>query len=261
MRYLSAVSTNASGAAVKEAIAKRLCLSAGHRVLDVGCGIGTDVRLAAGRVKPTGLVIGVDRKLAMITTAKELLDQSTSTAYVLGDAGCLPFSTAFDACRTERTLQHVNAPVDVLREMVRVTRPGGTVVAAEPDWATLVVDHPDEALARKVQDVQVGGIRHPYVGRELYRMFVTAGLRDVEVEPVAMRFDLPLYLATAGRRKFETTLTPDEIDRYFGYLDSAYRGGTFFASQQVFIAHGQRLYVRGTAEVVPLRDPEDEVGV
>lgn len=52
-----------------------------------------------------------------------------------GDAIALPFGAGeFDACRADRTLQHVAVPEAPLAEMVRVTRASGRVVVTESRW-------------------------------------------------------------------------------------------------------------------------------
>ena len=49
-----------------------------------------------------------------------------------------------------RVFQHLLDPDAALAEMVRVTRPGGRIVVADPDYDTQVVDVPDQELARRV---------------------------------------------------------------------------------------------------------------
>lgn len=70
---------------------------------------------------------------------------------VVADAHALPFtSEGFDGAWADRTFQHLADPVAVLDEMVRVVKPGGTVVVADPDYGTQAVEMPDQELARRV---------------------------------------------------------------------------------------------------------------
>jgi SAM-dependent methyltransferase len=105
-----------------------------------------------------------------------------SVEFIVGDAHNLPFDTgSFDAARTERTLQHLEDPARAMRELARVTRPDGVVLAAEPDWGTLVcTGHPRE-LVRELLATAEAQIRNPWVGRELAGLFVDAGLGDVTI--------------------------------------------------------------------------------
>jgi len=96
-----------------------LAIGPGQSVLDVGAGAGDDLRALAELVSPGGRVVGVDSSPA-------------SPEVLLADACALPFDDdTFDACRCDRTLQHVGDPQRALAEMVRVTRPGGVVLISE----------------------------------------------------------------------------------------------------------------------------------
>ena len=55
----------------KSAMQDLLEPAVGQRLLDVGCGIGDDVRSLARRVAPTGSVVGVDMSESMIEAARE----------------------------------------------------------------------------------------------------------------------------------------------------------------------------------------------
>src|SRR5262245_59310786 len=65
--------------------------------------------------------------------------------------------------------------------MARVVRPGGRVVAAEPDWGTFTVDSDDPGIAAVVAAAQARRFRSPGVGRTLRRRFAAAGLEGVAV--------------------------------------------------------------------------------
>ncbi|MGI8902412.1 MAG: class I SAM-dependent methyltransferase [Solirubrobacteraceae bacterium] len=128
-----------------ELIASRLNLDAVRTVLDVGCGVGHWGRLLASVLTPEATIVGVDPEPNWIT-------QATTTAgerrldgrirYVLGLAEELPFADAtFDLVTCQTLLIHVVSPRAVLEEMLRVARPGGLILAAEPNnRASLLID-------------------------------------------------------------------------------------------------------------------------
>ncbi len=128
-----------------ELVAARLGLQAVESVLDVGCGIGHWGRLLASVLPAQATIIGVDPESAWIEratmTAQEAgLDHRLS--YQLGAAEALPFADdTFDLVTCQTVLIHVAAPAEVIKEMLRVARPGGLILAAEPNnRASLLID-------------------------------------------------------------------------------------------------------------------------
>ena len=112
----------------------------GRRFLDVGCGLGDDAAAMAGLVTPGGAVVGVNGSRAMIEAARGRHGGVEGLSFEVADAADLPFDDAsFDACRIDRVLQHIADPAPVVREMARVLRPGGVLVAYDNDWETLTV--------------------------------------------------------------------------------------------------------------------------
>lgn len=106
------------------------------RILDVGCGPGTITADLAALV-PQG---GVD-------AAPGILDQARATAaerglenveFAVADVHGLDFADdSFDVVHAHQTLQHVGDPVQALREMRRVCRPGGIVAVRDSDYAAM----------------------------------------------------------------------------------------------------------------------------
>src|SRR5262249_19769679 len=120
----------------------------GKRLLDVGAGTGDDVRALAEMSGPAGRAVGVDRSEAMIAQARA---RGGPGEFIVGDVRALAFPDgAFDACRSERLLAHVEDPARAVSEMFRVVRRGGHVVSMEADFETLVVDAPERALTRRI---------------------------------------------------------------------------------------------------------------
>ena len=96
----------------------------GAGVLDVGAGTGAASRaaLAAGAAR----VIAVDAAFGMLAH-----QAAARPPAVVGDAVALPFArAAFDAAVAAFSLNHLADPAAGLREMARVTRPGGAVLAS-----------------------------------------------------------------------------------------------------------------------------------
>jgi SAM-dependent methyltransferase len=103
-----------------------LALSAGERVLDVGCGPGNFTREFA-RAADGGLVVGIDASRAMLSRAASE-PSGENLAYALGDASALPFrDESFDAVCCFAALYLIEEPMRALDEIVRVLVPGGRV--------------------------------------------------------------------------------------------------------------------------------------
>jgi ubiquinone/menaquinone biosynthesis C-methylase UbiE len=169
--YMARVARSSAGVAYKQRMLELLELRDGLRVLDVGCGPGTDLGAMGGLVRD-GLVVGVDRDPAMMGRAR-----TGAGSVVGGDVHSLPFAdSSVDRARTDRVLQHVVDPAGAVAELCRVVRPGGRVVMAEPDYETVVIDHPDLELPRAYRRFIVERlVRNACVGRQLARYVQAAG--------------------------------------------------------------------------------------
>jgi demethylmenaquinone methyltransferase/2-methoxy-6-polyprenyl-1,4-benzoquinol methylase len=103
-----------------------LGLLPGDRVLDVGAGTGVSTEeLARSGAYP----VGMDLSIGMLRAGRRARPE---VALLAGDALRLPFPDAtFDAVTISLALRNVVDPVAALREMARVTRPGGRLVVCE----------------------------------------------------------------------------------------------------------------------------------
>jgi SAM-dependent methyltransferase len=106
-------------------------VKAGDRVLDVGCGTGV---IAAALAERGCTVIGLDASEPYLEGARR--DRShPNIVYELGDARCMLYPDAsFDACVSALTIDVIPEVDQVVREMRRVTRGGGTVVSGVVDF-------------------------------------------------------------------------------------------------------------------------------
>lgn len=107
---------------------------AGARWLDVCCGGGALTDAIFAQCRPAS-VRGIDRSAAQLAFARGRCAHANA-AFYLGDAAALPFSDAdFDVCVCGLGLNFVPDAAAALREMNRVTRPGGTIAAYVWDYA------------------------------------------------------------------------------------------------------------------------------
>lgn len=158
----------------------------GQRVLEVGCGTGVVLRELALRVGPRGRVVGVDSSRALIGAAARLLRDHPPAhrpALRVADGAQLPFAGGrFDAAVAVTVLLHVADPLAVVKEMTRVTRPGGRVAVQDQDFGTLALSHPDRALTERILTGVAGRIyEEPWSGRRLPGLLRAAGLESVRL--------------------------------------------------------------------------------
>jgi len=165
----------------------RFCrIAAGWKVLEVGVGSGVVARDVAALVGPRGHVTGVDKSRVLMAAARRRAREEGLARRIdfrLGDAAALPLRTGrFDCVLAVTVLLHVARPQAMLRELVRVTRPGGVVGLQDQDFGTQVLDHPDRALTRLIfEGVADRMYPEPYSGRTLVRRLVELGLERVRL--------------------------------------------------------------------------------
>ncbi|MEY2420352.1 MAG: hypothetical protein QOI95_419 [Acidimicrobiaceae bacterium] len=209
----------------------------GDRILELGCGSGVLLPPLAEAARD-GTVVGVDYSTEMLQEARRSVlehEFSEQVSVVKCIASDLPFGdSTFDAAHVERVLMHLEDPDSAICEMRRVVRPGGWVVAAEPDTLGIRIDHPlDPEAMTMIAMHDVSSVRNPGIGLELNRRFAIAGLVDRRVEPLT-DFD-PNYdpIAVAGDRAAASelvaqgTLDADRAAAALAYLRQAAANGTY----------------------------------
>ena len=220
----------------------------GRRILEVGCGLGDDAASLARLVAPGGSVVAVDGSQAMVTAARERHGDVADLSFDVADAARLPLDDAsFDACRVDRVLQHIADPASAVREMVRVLRPGGVLVAYDNDWETLTVDCVDRELTRTILNAWCDRFPSGWIGRRLVPLFLQAGLRGVATYPKTLVLrELGLadrifsFLSTAERLVEAGLIGRSDANRWSDALRAADAQGRFFTSYTGFLVSGIR---------------------
>ncbi|MGE0026692.1 MAG: methyltransferase domain-containing protein [Thermoleophilia bacterium] len=247
--YLDAVGSEDAVARWKALSFDLLEAGPGTVIVDVGCGLGDDVRALALRTAPGGRAIGVDVSASMIAEARRRSEGAPGSGgeFHVADATSLPLEDGTaDGCRCERVLQHVEDPAAVVREMARVVRPGGVVLAAEPDWGTMVVDGGDPEIETALAAVAMARVRSPAAGRSLRRLMSAAGLREVEVlARTLVIVDLPRAEMLLGigalveRAVADGVVPPTRAEAWRTGLETSAAAGRLTAAVTSFLALGR----------------------
>lgn len=246
--YLEAASAVDTIYRGKLARARFLAAQPNARVLDVGCGIGDATLLIARHLAPGGTAVGLDAHDGLLeeARARTAAPRAAEVRFVSGDAAAMPFADdSFDAAQVERVLQHVEDPGAVLAEMCRVVRPGGVVLAVEPDWGTLVVDSADPEVGAAVTAAAAAMIRHGRIGRGLRRNLADAGLRDISVhveshvtESPSVARHLGLVDEAVAQLRSGGEWSGDRLDAWLESIRTAGEAGRFSAALSLFVACG-----------------------
>ena len=167
-------------------------VEAGATVLDVGCGPGALTAELVSRLGASA-VAAVDPSEPFVAAARA---RNPGVDVQLAPAEELPFTDgAFDVALAQLVVHFMRDPVEGLREMARVTRPGGVVAASVWDHAGdgsplslfwSVVTELDPAVEN---ESHLAGAREGHLGE----LFAAAGLQEVEETALTVRVQHPSF--------------------------------------------------------------------
>jgi len=164
----------------------------GQTVVDVGCGTGALTAVLADIVG-AGRVAGADPSAPFVEQARARVPGADLR---VAQAEALPFDDdSFDVAVSQLVFHFVSDPAEAVREMVRVTRPGGRVAACVWDMTggmTMIRAFWDAARASGSTEP---GETERFGGKpgQLAGLWRDAGLGDVVDESLTVSVDYPDY--------------------------------------------------------------------
>jgi ubiquinone/menaquinone biosynthesis C-methylase UbiE len=162
---------------VTDQLLRRAGILAGMRVLDLGCGIGDVSLLAAPLVGREGSVTGIDMDegalaIARTRAADQNLRQLRFERCEIESLGSQP---AYDAVIGRHILIHMRDPIDTLKRVSRVLKPGGVVAFHEYDFSVVDLAYPPSPIRSEMAALFARLLPVPNMGARLYHCFLKAG--------------------------------------------------------------------------------------
>jgi ubiquinone/menaquinone biosynthesis C-methylase UbiE len=154
------------------------------KILDVGCGPAT-LTCDFAKLVPQGSVIGLDQSKEVIAKAEELANSKglTNISFTDGNVFSMDYPDGeFDIVHAHQVLHHVGDSSGALREMRRVTKPGGIVAVRDmTDFLHWPVVEELEQFARIFERITEGVGAVPRSGAKYRKFAREAGFSEDEV--------------------------------------------------------------------------------
>jgi SAM-dependent methyltransferase len=123
----------------------------GQWVLDLGSGVGDVSLIAASLVGPSGKVVGIERDPRSIARASARMAEAGfhHVSFTQSEVSQIPLNQPFDAAIGRYILMFLPDPVEALRSLSRLVRPGGVFAFQEPCWESFLLRCESLPLWRK----------------------------------------------------------------------------------------------------------------
>src|SRR6266700_2307014 len=169
-------------APITERLFREAGIGVGHRVLDLGSGLGDVSMLVARLVGPSGEVVGIERDATSIERAQARIAAAgfRNISFTQTDVNKIVSDKPFDAAVGRFILMFLPNPVSVFRSVVRLVRPGGVVAFQEPSWTVMLALGARLPLWFRVRqlihEILLRSGANPEMGLALYPIFQEVGL-------------------------------------------------------------------------------------
>ncbi len=160
----------------------------GSTVLEAGCGVGAQTVILAAQ-SPGAQITSIDISESSLAEAQKAVRGASffNVTFQRADIFHLPFPAAsFDHVFVCFVLEHLRQPLQALKALKEVLKPGGTLTVIEGDHGSTYFypqsDYANRAVAALVElQARAGG--DALIGRRLFPLLREAGLEDVHVSP------------------------------------------------------------------------------
>jgi ubiquinone/menaquinone biosynthesis C-methylase UbiE len=181
---------------LERSIFKNLDLSQSQKLLELGCGTGSQTKLLLDKY-PQLQISAVDISKSQIKKARavfsELPEYNPKVEFHCVDGAILPFEdNSFDTAYICWVLEHAYSPIELLKESHRVIAPSGMLVVTEVFNASLHLSPHCPAILEywdlfNNAQIELGG--DPNVGIKLNNLLLQCGFKEISVKPITHHYD------------------------------------------------------------------------
>jgi len=188
-------------------------LGPGMAVLDLGCGAGLDLHLAARAVGRGGLVAGLDPVADLVDVARAHAPGGCEVDLRVGRAETLPWpDDRFDVVHVNCMLSLLPARAPVLAEAARVLRPAGSLVVCDVVHSGALEPGLQRALAGNGNGVGMAPSRNDLLDDVAALGLVVEARRDVSIDRDAL-LDTALTRTDGAWTPQQHAIVVDLVDR------------------------------------------------
>lgn len=211
----------------REGMVQDLNLPDNCTILDVGCGTGNFLVIFALRISKPNIIIGLDRSLELLKVASSKIEAknlSNQVSLICGDLNNFPIiSNRFDMIWCANTLAYCSEPKKALDDMISLLKQGGYIVVKDEDTTRDIMLSWDpyfelalyQAWAKIASKLNIP--YDPFIGRKLFGLFQSVGLRNISVHTYLIERTYPLS-EEAQEYIYQTFM--DYRDQFEKYLSS-----------------------------------------
>ena len=157
----------------------------GLKICDFGCGLGNlliEITRQYDNVEAVGLEISSEQYQGALKNVQgnkniQLFNRNALKSELS--------SNSFDLTYCRYLLEHVSDPAGLVKEMKRVTKPGGKIISQENDLYN-VIYYPkiegQEEVSKAYCDLQLSMGGDPYIGRKLFDIYKKAGIKKIQLD-------------------------------------------------------------------------------
>ena len=163
------------------------------RLLDFGCGPGS-ITVGFTKYIPDGEIIGIDIVPEILEQAKQLAITSNASNVRFEEGNIYDLNypdNSFDVAYGHQVLQHLQHPIEALKELKRVVKPGGIIAVRDADYGTMVHSPSDPVLQHWLEIYHAVASHNgaeANAGRYLYSWLIDSGLSDIRMSSSTWTF-------------------------------------------------------------------------